>query len=174
LENKGLQFGQTIELFGNLLDKNTACTVQVALEAARSGNEVLTRAAEDLHRISGESASCLKQMSGELADLQTTWRDAGDALEKNLKILADGKNSVAETRASLEKVLQSLMQSKSIIEEIASAVNQQSASVEKIRQSQASIMNELINAKLLEARDFAEITNRARGFQREVEKGRAR
>lgn len=34
--------------------------------------------------------------------------------------------------------------------------------------------NELINAKLLEARDFAEITNRARGFQREVEKGRAR
>jgi 2-dehydro-3-deoxyphosphogluconate aldolase/(4S)-4-hydroxy-2-oxoglutarate aldolase len=34
--------------------------------------------------------------------------------------------------------------------------------------------NELVNAKLLEARDFKEITNRARNFRQEVEKGRTK
>lgn len=146
LENKGRQFSQTIEHFSDLLEKNTACTVQVALQAARSGNEELTRAAEDLHHISEESTQRIKQMSGELADVQNTWSEAETALGGNLKRLAAGQDAAGEARGSLEKVLQSLLQSKDIIEEIASAAHRQSTSIEDIRQSQSGIIDELLKS----------------------------
>lgn len=146
LEDKSRKFSQTIEHFSNLLEKNSACTVQVALEAARSGNVELTRAAEDLHRISEECTLRVKQISGELADVQNTCTEAEAALSGNSKRLADGQSAVQEARGSFEKVHQSLLQSKDIIEEIASAAHRQSASIEDIRMSQSSIINDLLNS----------------------------
>ncbi|OPY55964.1 MAG: Methyl-accepting chemotaxis protein CtpH [Pelotomaculum sp. PtaU1.Bin035] len=146
LENKGRQFGKNIDYFSNLLKKNTACTVQVALQAARSGNEELTRAAEELHNISEDSSRRIKQMSQELEDVQNTWKEAETALGGNMKRLTDGQEAVREAGESLEKVLQSLLQSKGIIEEIASAAHRQSANIEDIRQGQSGIIDALLKS----------------------------
>ena len=144
LENKGQQFGQTIDYFSNLIEKNTTFTVQVALQAARSGNEELTQAAEDLHRNFEEATQRIEQMSVEFTDVQNTWLEAETALGGNLKRLEDGQDSVREAGESLEKVLRSLTQSKDIIEEIASAAHQQSAKIEDIKQSQSDIIDGLV------------------------------
>ncbi len=145
-ENKGLQLGQTIEHFSSLLEKNSACTVQVALQAARSGNEELTRTAEDMHRISEEFALCVNEMSGKFGDIRNTWREVEGQLEGNLNSLVHGRDAIEEARVSLGKVLQSLLQSKDIIENIASAAHRQSASIEDIRRSQSEVMDELIKS----------------------------
>lgn len=146
LENKGRQFSQTIDYFSNLLDKNTACTVEAALQAARSGNNDLARAAEELHSISEDASKQIKQMSQELTEVQNTWTVAEKALGGNLKKLVTGQNAVREAGDSLEKILQSLLQSKLIIEEIASAAQRQSTSIENIKQGQRGIIDGLLKS----------------------------
>lgn len=146
LESSGLQFSQTIDYFANLLEKNTACTVRVALEAARSGNEELAGAAEDLHHISEESTQRVKQMSRELGDIRKAWDAAETSLNGNLKRLTDSSGAAREARASLEKILHSLLQSKGIIEEIASASQRQSASIDEIKLSQSGISEEILKS----------------------------
>ncbi|MCL6638095.1 MAG: methyl-accepting chemotaxis protein [Firmicutes bacterium] len=146
LENKGRQLLQTIASFSDLLDKTTACTVRAALEAARSGNKELTRAAEDLQRLTEESNLRIKQMAGELAAIENTRQYAESVLEGNAKMLAGGQEAVLEARASLEQVLHSLTQGKGMIEEIASAAHRQAASLEEIRQSQNETITELLKS----------------------------
>lgn len=146
LEVQSNKFSKTINYFSNLLDKNNACTVQVALQAARSGNNELTQAAEELHGISKDASKQIKQMSQELADVQDYWLAAESALGGNTKRLADGQEAVREAGETLDKVLHSLLQSKEIIEEIASAAQRQSASIEDIKQGQSGIIDELLKS----------------------------
>jgi len=146
LENKGLQFSKTINHFSNLLDKNNAFTVQAALQAARSGNNELARAAEELHSISEEASRQIKQMSQELAGVRNSWAAAETALGGNMERLAAGQDAVRDAGSSLEKVLQSLLQSKDIIDEIASAAQRQSTSIENIKQRQSGIIDGLLKS----------------------------
>jgi len=146
LEAKSNKFSKTIDYFSNLLDKNNAFTVQVALQAARSGNNELTQAAEELHGISEDSLEQIKQMSRELAEVQHSWSAAESALDENTKRLADGQEAVQEAGETLDQVLQSLLQSKGIIEEIASTAQRQSASIADIRQGQSGIIDELLKS----------------------------
>jgi len=132
-----------LDHFSGLIKKNNACTVQVALHAARSGNQVLTKEAEDLHRASKESAQQVKQICGELKDVRNTWSEVETALNGNLKRLTSAQDAAKEARKSLEAVLHSLMQSKETIEEIASTAHRQSSSIENIRQNQNGIIDEL-------------------------------
>lgn len=143
LQNKVRQLNQSLEHFSSLLEKNIACTVQVALQAARSGNTELTEAAENLHNISKESVDRIKLMFDELANIQETWLMAESSLGSNLERLEDGQEAAREAAESLEKVVRSLLQSKDIIEEIASAAHRQSSSIEEIIKSHNSIIDEL-------------------------------
>lgn len=146
LENKGPQITRTIANFTNLLERNTECTVQAALQAARSGDRELAQTAESLRDISEESSRYINQMSVELADIQNTCNAAGTSLDESIKMLADGKDTVKEAKEFLEKVLYSLAQSKEMVEEVAAAAHLQSNSLENIRQSQISIVDKLIRS----------------------------
>ncbi|TEB06990.1 Methyl-accepting chemotaxis protein McpB [Pelotomaculum schinkii] len=146
VDEKARQFSQTIADFSELLKKTNSCTVQVALEAARSGNEELARAAETLHAISEESAQRVSQMSSELADVDNTWSAAEKAMDSNIKSLSEGQEAVTEAGDSLEKVMRSLLQSKDFIEAVASSAQQQSANIEDIIRSQSGIINGLLKS----------------------------
>ena len=146
VDEKARQFSQTIANFAELLKTTTSCTVKVALEAARSGNEELTRAAETLRDISEESGLRITQMSKELAGIHDTWSAAETALISNSKSLSDGQEAVAEAGESLEKVHKSLLQSKEFIEEVASSAHRQSSSIEDIIQSQSGIINGMMKS----------------------------
>lgn len=146
VDEKARQFSQTIANFSDLLKTTTSCTVQVALEAARSGNEELTRAAENLRDISEESSRRITQMSKELAGIHDTWSAAETALISNTKSISEGQEAVAEAGESLEKVLKSLLQSKDFIEEAASSAHRQSANIEDIIKSQSDIINGLMKS----------------------------
>jgi methyl-accepting chemotaxis protein len=114
VDEKARQFSQTIANFSELLKETTSCTVQVALEAARSGNDELTRAAESLNAISGEAAQRINKMSKELAGIHDTWSEAETALVSNIKSLSEGQEAVAEAGELLGEVLKSLLQSKNL------------------------------------------------------------
>lgn len=146
VDEKVRQFSQTIADFSELLKKTNSCTVQVALEAARSGNEELARAAETLHAISEESAQRVSQMSSELADVDNTWSAAEKAMDSNIKSLSEGQEAVTEAGDSLGKVMRSLLQSKDFIEAVASSAQQQSANIEDIIRSQSGIINGLLKS----------------------------
>ncbi|TEB16853.1 Methyl-accepting chemotaxis protein McpB [Pelotomaculum sp. FP] len=146
VDEKARQFSQTIADFSELLKKTNSCTVQVALEAARSGNEELARAAETLHAISEESAQRVSQMSSELADVDNTWSAAEKAMDSNIKSLSEGQEAVTEAGDSLGKVMRSLLQSKDFIEAVASSAQQQSANIEDIIRSQSGIINGLLKS----------------------------
>jgi len=146
VDEKARQFSQNIANFSELLKKTTSCTVQVALEAARSGNEELTHAAETLHTISEESAQRITQMSKELAGVHDTWSAAETALSSNTKSLSEGQEAVTEAGDSLEKVMKSLLQSKDFIEEVASSSQRQSSNIEDIIRSQSGIINGLVKS----------------------------
>ncbi len=146
VDEKARQFSQTIADFSELLKKTNSCTVQVALEAARSGNEELARAAEALHAISEESAQRVSQMSSELADVDDTWSAAEKAMDSNIKSLTEGQEAVTEAGDSLGKVMRSLLQSKDFIEAVASSAQQQSANIEDIIRSQSGIINGLLKS----------------------------
>jgi len=143
LEDKGPHISKAIGHFSELMEKNKACTVQVALHAARTGNEELTRSAEDLHRISEKSNHFINELSGEIDIIQNTCRDAETILGLRLKSLSEGKDTIREAGESLEKVLHSLLRSKDIIEEIASSAHKQTASIEDIKRNHSGIIEEL-------------------------------
>ncbi len=138
------KFTKDIEHFSTLVEKSKSCTVQAALEAARSGDKKLARMAEDLSRVSEESSLRIKEISGELTNIKSIWHDVSVDLEKHLAQLVNGRDAVKEVRDSLEEILASLKQGKEIIEEMASGVQRQSGGIEEIRQSQASIMSDLL------------------------------
>lgn len=144
--NKGRLFSETINFFSSLLEKNSAVIVQVALEAARSGNDELARTAEELHSITENSNQRIKQMSRELGEIQNTWLEAEAALSGNLRRLSEGQDAVKDAGRSLEKVINSLSQSKLIIEETAAAAQRQSASIENIVESQSGIIEGLLRS----------------------------
>lgn len=146
VDEKARQFSQTIANFSELLKITTSCTVQVALEAARSGNEELTRAAENLRDISDKSTQRITQMSKELAVIHDTWSTVDSVLVSNTKSLSDCQEAVIGAGESLEKVLKSLLQGKDFIEEVASSAQRQSASIEEIIQSQSGIINSLMKS----------------------------
>lgn len=146
LESKGRQFGETIDYFSKLLEKNTAVVVQVALEAARSGNDKLARTAEELQSISEDSLKRIKAMSTDLSLVQNTWTDAEAALYGNIKRLSDGQDAVREAGRSLERVLHSLIQSKGVIEEAAATAQRQASSIEHVLESQSGIIEGLLRS----------------------------
>jgi methyl-accepting chemotaxis protein len=140
------KFTKDMEHFSTLVEKSKSCTVQAALEAARLGDEKLTRAAENLNRASEESSLRIEEISRELTDIKSVWHDVSVNLEKHLEQLADGRSAVKEVRGALEEILGSLAQGKEIIENIASGIQRQSTSIEEIKQGQAGIMNDLLTS----------------------------
>jgi len=146
LESKGPQITRNIGNFINLLERNTECTVQIALQAARSGDKELAQTAESLRQISEESSRHVNQMSLELSDVQNTCYVTETSLDENIKMLAEGKDAVKEAKEFLEKVLYSLAQSKEMVEEVAAAAHLQSNSLENIRQSQIGIIDKLLKS----------------------------
>lgn len=134
---------EAIGFFTELMEKNKACTVQVALHAARTGNEELTRSAEELHRISEKSNHFINELSEGLDIIQNTCRDAATTLGLRLESLSEEKDTIKRAGESLEKVLHSLLRSKDIIEEIASSAHKQTASIEDIKRNHIGIIEEL-------------------------------
>lgn len=146
LESKGRQFGETINQFSKLLEKNTAVVVQVALEAARSGNDKLARTVEELQIISEDSTHRIKEMYADLSIMHNSWSDADVALHGNIQRLADGQESVREAGRTLEKVLHSLIQSKASIEEAATTAQKQCSSIEDLLENQSGIIESLLRS----------------------------
>lgn len=143
LEDKEPHISKAIGFFAELMEKNKACTVQVALHAARTGNEELTRSAEDLHGISEKSNHFINELSGEFDSIQSACRDAETKLGLRLESLAEEKDTIRKAGESLESLLQSLLRSKDIIEEIASSAHKQTASIEDMKRNHTGIIEEL-------------------------------
>lgn len=143
LADKEPRISEAIGFFTELMEKNKACTVQVALHAARTGNEELTRSAEELHRISEKSNHFINELSGGLDIVQNTCRDATTTLGLRLESLSEEKDTIKRAGESLEKVLHSLLRSKDMIEETASSAHKQTASIEDIKRNHTGIIEEL-------------------------------
>ncbi|MDD4334519.1 MAG: HAMP domain-containing protein [Desulfotomaculaceae bacterium] len=143
LEDKKPHISETIGFFAELMEKNKACTVQVALHAARTGNEELTRSAEDLHRITEKSNHFINELSAELDIIQNTCRDSATSLGLRLESLLEEKDTIRKAGESLEKAFHSLLRNKDIIEEIASSAHKQAANIEDIKRNHSGIIEEL-------------------------------
>lgn len=146
LESKGRQFGETINQFSKLLEKNTAVVIQVALEAARSNNDKMARTVEELQDISEDSTNRIKEMYADLSIMHNSWSEAEVALHGNIQRLADGQESVREAGRTLEKVLDSLVQSKASIEEAATTAKKQCSSIEDLLENQSGIIESLLRS----------------------------
>jgi methyl-accepting chemotaxis protein len=144
LEDKTPQINKAINGLTSLLEKNKECTVQIALLAARSGDRDLANTVESLRQISEESSRHVSQMSEDLVGIENTCGAAESSLDEDIKMLADGKDTVKEVKEFMEKVLYSLAQSKVIVEEAAAAAHLQSNSLENIKQSQTGIVDKLL------------------------------
>ncbi len=143
LQEQGPQISEAIGFFTGLMDKNKACVVQVALHAARTGNEELTRSAEDLHRITEDSRHFIGEFSAGLDIVQNTCREASGALGLRLESLSEEKDTIRKAGQSLENVLRSLLRNKDTIEEIASSAHKQTASIEDMKRNHSGIIEEL-------------------------------
>lgn len=146
LEDRAPQINQNIGSLTNILEKNKECTVQIALLAARSSDGELADTAESLRHISEESSRHVNQISTGLVDIQDIYGTAGTSLDKDIKMLASGKDAAQEAKDFLEQVLYSLAQGKVLIEEAAAAAHLQSNSLENIRQSQVGIVDKLLKS----------------------------
>ncbi|HOV79625.1 MAG TPA: HAMP domain-containing protein [Bacillota bacterium] len=143
LESKGHSFKGTIDFFSKLQEKNIACTVHVALHAARLGATELTEAAENLHNITEESVHHINQMSSELENILKSWSETEQLLDGNLERMGVEKEALGSASESIKSVVNALLQSKNTIEEIASASYRQSAGIDSLIKNQNNIVEEL-------------------------------
>jgi len=134
LESSSAQIGDIINLIEDIADQTKLLALNAAIEAARAGEHGRGFAvvADEVKMLSEKTATSTKQIANIITNIQCESREAARSIGEEQERVEDGVAKSSAARECLERILGLAGETAQLINQIASATEEQSATTNEI------------------------------------------
>ncbi|HBA88029.1 MAG TPA: methyl-accepting chemotaxis protein [Geobacter sp.] len=134
LESSSVQIGDIINLIEDIADQTKLLALNAAIEAARAGEHGRGFAvvADEVKMLSEKTATSTKEIAKIITNIQIESREAAKSINEEQERVEDGVAKSTAARECLERILGLAGETAQLINQIASATEEQSATTNEI------------------------------------------
>ncbi len=135
------EIGSIISVINDIADQTNLLALNAAIEAARAGEQGRGFAvvADEVRKLAERTTTATKEISTMISSIQTDTGTAVDAMGEGIKKVNNGVRLANETGEALAKIVDGVQSLSEMVLQIATATEEQSATVDEIMGSMDSI-----------------------------------
>ncbi len=137
LGNSGNEIGEIVQLIEEIADQTNLLALNAAIEAARAGEygRGFAVVAEEVKKLSERTTKATKDIADKIRRIQKETQSAVVSISKGIDTVNQGKEHALKAGDSLGDIIKSADKVNSLIEQVATANEQQSTTAEHISKS---------------------------------------
>ncbi|MDX2016655.1 MAG: methyl-accepting chemotaxis protein [Planctomycetota bacterium] len=135
LGSRSEQIGKVIQVIGDIADQTNLLALNAAIEAARAGEHGRGFAvvADEVRKLAERTATATKEVTDVIGQIQQETRDAVTRIDQGAEQVRAGVGLAARASEGLTRIVESVRQTRSMVERIASTAQRQADLGQQLR-----------------------------------------